>query len=201
MATDDRTLIRRCLQGRIDAFGELVRRYQDRLYNAVYRFLGNAEDARDVVQEAFLSAFRSLRYFRGGAQFFTWLYRIAINHAVDWKRRCKPMRTLSEVNEERNSVEPADPSLLAHPDWQLQRLEEDERLQQALSQLSDEYRMVLILRDMDELSYEEIADVLNIPLGTVRSRLHRARLELRRLLEQMEKDSPSSSTFAPELKR
>ncbi|MCS7016642.1 MAG: sigma-70 family RNA polymerase sigma factor [Gemmatales bacterium] len=201
MADDDRTLIARCLQGRVEAFGELVRRYQDRLYNAVYRFLGNAEDARDVVQEAFLSAFRSLRRFRGGSQFFTWLYRIAINHAVDCKRRSKPVRALSEADQDHPKPEPADPSVFANPDWQLQRLEEDERLQQALSQLSSEYRMVLILRDIDELSYEQIADILDIPLGTVRSRLHRARLELRRLLEQMEKDSSSSSVFAPELKR
>lgn len=201
MANDDCTLIARCLQGQVEAFGELVRRYQDRLYNAVYRFLGNADDARDVVQEAFLSAFRALRKFRGGSQFFTWLYRIALNHAVDWKRRGKTLRALSEAGQDHAHYEPVDPSLLASPDWYLQRAEEDERLHQALAKLSNEYRLVLILRDIEELSYEQIAEILDIPIGTVRSRLHRARLELRRLLEEMENDSASGSTFVPEVKR
>jgi len=200
VADEDRLLIQRCLQGHVEAFGELVRRYQDRLYNAIFRFLGNADDARDVVQEAFLSAFRGLKKFRGGSQFFTWLYRIAVNHALDWKRRGKTLRALSEAGTATRHNEPADPSVLASPDWHLQRLEEDERVQQALARLPNEYRLVLILRDVDELSYEEIAEVLDIPIGTVRSRLHRARLELRRLLEEMENNA-SGSTFLPELKR
>ncbi|GBD36789.1 ECF RNA polymerase sigma factor SigW [bacterium HR36] len=200
MDKPDRTLIAQCLQGRAEAFGELVRRYQDRLYNSVYRFLGNAEDARDVVQEAFLSAFRSLRRFRGSSQFFTWLYRIALNHAVDWKRR-KSLRALPEAFAQTSRNEPQDPSLLANPDWHLQRLEEDERLHQALAKLSHEHRLVLILRDIDELSYEQIAEVLDIPLGTVRSRLHRARLELRRLLQELEQESASGSSYQPEVKR
>jgi RNA polymerase sigma-70 factor (ECF subfamily) len=200
VAEDDRTLIARCLQGRVEAFGELVRRYQDRLYNSVYRFLGNAEDARDVVQEAFLSAFRALRKFRGRSRFFTWLYRIALNHAVDLKRRGKFLRPLSEASSDRPGHEPADRSVLTNPAWHLDRLEEDERLQQALARLSEEFRLVLILRDIEEMSYDQIAEVLAIPVGTVRSRLHRARLELRRLLEEMEKDS-ASSTFLPELKQ
>ncbi len=200
MADEDRLLIDRCLQGHVEAFGELVRRYQDRLYNALFRFLGNSEDARDVAQEAFLSAFRNLKKFRGRSQFFTWLYRIAWNHALDLKRRAKNSWALPEAEGSAHPNEPQDRSVSASPDWHLQRREEDERLQQALAKLSDEYRLVLILREMDELSYEEIAEVLDIPIGTVRSRLHRARLELRQLLEEMEKDS-SNSTYLPELQR
>jgi RNA polymerase sigma-70 factor (ECF subfamily) len=162
--------------------------------------LGNPEDARDIAQEAFLSAFRNLKKFRGRSQFFTWLYRIALNHALDLKRRAKTSRALPEAEDSAHPNEPPDRSVSASPDWHLQRREEDERLQQALAKLSSEYRLVLILRDMDELSYEEIAEVLDIPIGTVRSRLHRARLELRRLLEEMEKDS-ANSTYLPELQR
>jgi len=200
VADEDRLLIDRCLQGHVEAFGELVRRYQDRLYNALFRFLGNPEDARDVAQEAFLSAFRNLKKFRGRSQFFTWLYRIALNHALDLKRRVKTSRALPEAEDSPHPNELQDRSVSATPDWHLQRREEDERLQQALAKLSNEYRLVLILRDLDELSYEEIAKVLDIPIGTVRSRLHRARMELRRLLQEMEKDS-ANSTYLPELQR
>lgn len=196
MVEDDRTLIAHCLAGQVEAFGELVRRYQDRLYNAVYRFLGNADDARDVVQEAFLSAFRALRKFRGRSQFFTWLYRIALNLAVDWKRRDKSLRALTEALGDLSRRES-----VTSPDWYLRRMEEDERLQQALAKLSTEHRLVLVLRDIEELSYEQIAEVLDIPIGTVRSRLHRARLELRQLLQKLEQGSGSSSTFLSEPRR
>src|SRR5436190_8101184 len=84
---DDRRLISECLKGRTAAFGELVRRYQDRLYNTVFRLLGNSEDAQDVVQDAFLNAYQSLRHFKGDARFFTWLYRIAFNAAISLKRK------------------------------------------------------------------------------------------------------------------
>jgi RNA polymerase sigma-70 factor (ECF subfamily) len=175
----------RARQGRRAAFEALVCRYQDRLFNTVYRLLGNAEDARDVVQEAFLNAFQSLDSFKGDSQFYTWLYRIAFNAAVSLKRK-QHVALSMHGTEDRGEVEPPDPSAYSQPDHALQRAEEKRRVQQALVRLSSEYRAVLIMKDMDGQKYETMAKALGVPIGTIRSRLHRARLELRELLRQDE---------------
>jgi RNA polymerase sigma-70 factor (ECF subfamily) len=184
---DDRTLIQECLAGRAAAFGELMRRYQDRLYNTVFRLVDNAEDAQDVVQEAFINAYQSLDSFKGDALFFTWLYRIAMNAAISLKRRRRttlsiyakigPFRSDSDPN-----VEPLDESDGNQPGDALERAEEEARLQAALNRLSAEYKTVLVLKDIEGRKYEDIAEILGVPIGTIRSRLHRARLELRDLL-------------------
>ena len=186
MNADDHRLIADCLQGRHAAFGELVCRYQDRLFNTVYRLLGSAEDAQDVVQEAFLNAFQSLDTFKGDSQFYTWLYRIAFNTAVTLKRKQRVALSRHGLREGGGEVEPADPSEFSQPDHALQQAEEERRIQRALNRLSPEHRAVLILKDMEGEKYETMAETLQVPIGTIRSRLHRARLELRELLQQEE---------------
>ena len=182
--TDDRRLIAECLAGRTTAFGELVRRYQDRLFNAVVRVVDTAEDAADVVQDAFLNAFQSLNSFKGDSEFFTWLYRIAFNAAISLRRKKKAV--LSFDGDDRAATEPVDPSVFARPGVALERSEEDGQLLAALNRLSPEHRMVLVLKELEGQKYEDIAEVLNVPIGTVRSRLHRARMELRDLLHRPE---------------
>ncbi len=183
MDADDNRLVAACLQGDPGAFGTLVRRHQDRLFSTVVRLVGNAEDARDIVQEAFLNAYQSLDSYKGGALFSTWLYRIAVNAAISYKRK----RRLAVVSVEATrdgepAVEPADRSRLDNPAHGLEQAEQQQRVQKALALLSPEHRAVLVMKDMEGQKYEAIAEVLQVPVGTVRSRLHRARLELRELL-------------------
>jgi RNA polymerase sigma-70 factor, ECF subfamily len=185
---DDRRLIAECLQGRTAAFGELVRRYQDRLYNSIYRVVDNAEDAYDVVQEAFLNAYQSLNSFKGDAEFFTWLYRIAFNSAISLKRKRKAVLRFEWGRDEKSGPEPLDESVFSRPGASMERIEEDASLQAALNRLSPEHRAVLVLKDLEGQKYEDIADILDVPIGTIRSRLHRARLELRELLESAQSE-------------
>jgi RNA polymerase sigma-70 factor (ECF subfamily) len=184
VSTDDRRLIAECLRGRTAAFCELAARYQDRLYNTVYRLVDNAQDAEDVVQETFLSAYQSLRSFKGDAQFFTWLYRIAMNTAISLKRKQKATLSIhASVNGEA-PIEPPDVSESNRPGHALERREQESRIQRALKQLSPEHRAVLVLKDMEGQKYEAIAEILQVPIGTIRSRLHRARMELRTILSR-----------------
>jgi len=182
---DDDRLIADCLKGQTAAFGELVRRYQDRLFNTVFRLVDSAEDAQDVVQEAFLHAYQSLDRFKGDSQFFTWLYRIAVNSAISLKRKQRTVVSLHVDREGQGSVpEPHDVSDLSQPDLALERADEERRIQAALNRLSPEHRAVLILKDLEDQKYETMAEILQVPIGTIRSRLHRARLELREVLEK-----------------
>lgn len=169
------------------AFGELVARYQDRLYSSVYRLIGHPEDAADVVQEAFLHAYQALAAFKGDSLFFTWLYRIAFNTAVSIKRKQRPGL---RVYPEGEGLEPADASPTSQPGHYLEMAEEEHRVQEALNRLSPEHRAVLILKDMEGQKYEEMAEILQIPVGTIRSRLHRARVELKEILEKAEREIP-----------
>lgn len=190
---DEDRLIRDCKEGRTEAFGELVRRYQDRLFNTVYRLLDDAEDSRDVVQEAFISAYQNLASFKGDSRFFTWLYRIAVNSAITHKRKQRGTLRLFRSGDSNAGTEPADASLSSRPDYHLEVTEEEQRIQEALSHLSPEHRTVLVMKDIDGEKYETMAEVLGVPIGTIRSRLHRARMELRDVLLQQEKrhNSPS----------
>jgi RNA polymerase sigma-70 factor (ECF subfamily) len=183
---DDQRWIAQCLDGDTAAFGELVRRYQERLYHTVYRLVDHADDAHDVVQDAFLNAYQSLDRFKGDSLFFTWLYRIAVNTAISHKRK---QRVLLRIDAGRNgaaSVQPLDDSEFSRPGEAMERAEQEQRVQHALSRLSPEHRAVLILKDMEGQKYEAMAEVLGVPVGTIRSRLHRARAELRELLAHYE---------------
>lgn len=184
MNADDHRLIAECLGGNTDAFGALVRRYQDRLYNTVFRLVDNAEDALDVVQEAFLNAYQSLENFKGDSLFFTWLYRIAVNAAISHKRKQRVLLRIDGGPNGEVGHEPMDPSELSRPGFALEQAEQERRVQQALARLSPEHLAVLILKDVEGQKYETMAEVLQVPIGTIRSRLHRARLELRELLEK-----------------
>jgi len=183
---DDQRLITESTRGNTAAFGELVRRYQERLYHAVYRLVDHPDDALDVVQEAFLNAYQSLDNFKGDAQFFTWLYRIAINAALSHKRKRRVVLSIDAAARNGEGVDPLDPSAETRPGHALELAEEGRRIQQALSRLSPEHRTVLVMKDMEGQKYEVMAEILQVPIGTIRSRLHRARLELRALLEQDE---------------
>jgi len=181
---EDSRLIEECLKGRAEAFADLVRKYQDRLYNTVYRIVGNAEDARDLVQDSFVQAYRSLDRFHGDAAFYTWLYRIAVNAAISHKRRHR-VTVPFDSGREQGGFEPADDSANSEPSGRMEQDERDRQVREALDGLPAEYRAVLVLKEIDGQKYEAIAQALNCPIGTVRSRLHRARLELRDRLKHL----------------
>lgn len=173
---DDAALIDLALGGDAAAFGWLVRRYQDRLYTSLVHVSGSRDEAEDVVQDAFVQAFLKLRSFERQSTFYTWLYRIAFNTAVSRRRK---RRVEGSVEQVRASVgdEPAD--RCERPEEQVLRQERAELLARALEGLSDEHRAILILREMEGCDYEQISQILDLPVGTVRSRLHRARAHLR----------------------
>lgn len=182
VSADDLRLIRACREGNTAAYGELVSRHQDRLFNSVVRLVENAEDARDVVQEAFLHAYQSLHSFKGDSLFFTWLYRIAVNTAISMKRKQRPVLRIQSTGEGGNGIDPLDPSASNRPGHALEMAEEERQVHDALAKLSPEHRAVLVMKDMDGMKYEDMAEILGVPVGTIRSRLHRARLEIRELL-------------------
>ncbi len=179
---DDAQLIDETLAGHSAAFGQLVQKYQDRLYNTVVHVAGNAEDARDIVQDAFVQAFLKLDTFQRSSAFYTWLYRIAFNVAISFRRRKRSMLSIDYARET-SGAEPMENDL-----GPAERAERDERCRQvreAIDRLSEEHRMVLVLREIDGCCYETIAEILDLPIGTVRSRLHRGRLQLREELREV----------------
>ena len=178
----DQTLIDHCLAGRREAFGQLVERYQNRLFHSLLHLLGSAEDAQDATQEAFVNAFEKLGSFRGQSQFYSWLFRIAYNTAVSTKRKSRRMSVSLEARRDATGLEPSDGNPTSEPSYAMDVSDRQRLVQQALSELGEEFRTALVLKEMDGMSYEEIADIVKVPLGTVRSRIHRARLELREKL-------------------
>lgn len=179
---DDAQLIAETLQGRSAAFGQLVRKYQDRLYNTVVRVIGGRDEALDVVQEAFVQAFLKLESFQQTSAFYTWLYRIAFNVAASHRRRRKTTISVEHARE-LTGDEPVDQSM--GPEERMEMEERCRQIQDALAALSEEHRAVLVLREIDGCCYETIAEILELPIGTVRSRLHRARLQLRDQLKEV----------------
>ncbi len=179
---DDAQLIQETLAGKSVAFGHLVQKYQDRLYNTVVHVTAGGDEARDIVQEAFVQAFVKLETFQRNSAFYTWLYRIAFNVAASHCRRRRPSLSVEQARDA-TGQEPVDAR--AGPSQQLERLERCRQVQQALAALSEEHRAVLILREIDGCCYETIAEMLDLPIGTVRSRLHRARLQLREQLKEV----------------
>ena len=182
MTKSDTDLIAETLQGRTAAFGELVVRYQDRLFGTLATMLSSPEDARDVAQEAFIQSFQKLSSFRGQSAFYSWLFRIALNCSVDHHRRQRrPVASIDAVRE-LTGDEPTDGHPDSHPAAALERSENQELVQSALRELTPEYRTVLVLKELEEMKYEEIAEIVGCPVGTVRSRIHRGRSELRIIL-------------------
>jgi RNA polymerase sigma-70 factor (ECF subfamily) len=174
--SDDAPLIAATLAGDSAAFGSLVGLYQDRLYNSLLRVVGSADDAGDIVQDAFVQAFVKLDTFRGSSAFYTWLYRIAFNLAMSRARRERKTASLDGMKL-LAGCEPVDGR--PAPETNLEQREQVEMVHAALNELSTEYRTILVLREIDGCRYEEIAEILGLPVGTVRSRLFRARMALR----------------------
>jgi RNA polymerase sigma-70 factor (ECF subfamily) len=183
-------LIGRCLAGDAESFGEIVASYEKRIFATVYRILGHAEDSRDLAQEVFLRAWSKLTTFREGARFSTWLYTIALNLTRSELRKRKTRRDIRPISldalggrEEGPAPLPPDPG--ESPEDALGRRELYDLALTRIDELEAEAREVVVLRDMQDLAYDEIAEVLDVPIGTVRSRLFRARETLRTSLAPM----------------
>ena len=183
VSSDEKQLIRECLAGRTEAFGELVIRYQDRLFNALSGIMGSPDDARDVAQDAFVQAFQKLKTFRGQSAFYSWLFRIALNAAASQKRRTKRKPASIDAARDQSANDPPDRRPDAVPSHALEANERRAAVQSALAQLPAEFRIPLVLKEIDGMKYHEIAVIVGCPVGTVRSRIHRARTELRQRLE------------------
>jgi RNA polymerase sigma-70 factor, ECF subfamily len=180
---DDRELVRRCQAGDLGAFEPLVDKYRERVWRLAYQLLRDREEAWDCAQEAFVRAYQSITAFRGQSAFYTWLFRITVNIATDRLRsRAARARAFGAeaVPEEEWARTAADPQ--AGPEDVAQQVERRARIQAALDALPPKARTIIMLSDVEGLSYREIADVLNVPIGTVMSRLHNARKRLRGLL-------------------
>ena len=191
--SDDQSLIEACRAGQVEAFGILVRRYQDRLYPTLLRLTGCAEDAHDLLQDAFVRAFEKLGRFHGDSSFYTWIYRIAVNLALSDRRRRRPGRSWPTGPDGAALDPPSDPDQ-SDPALPLERAEREERVQRALDALAPDHRAVVVLKDLDGLRYEQIAAILGVPVGTVRSRLHRARGELRERLRDLFDEEPARAS-------
>ena len=154
--------------------------------------LGSSDDARDAAQDAFVQAFQKLKTFRGNSAFYSWLFRIALNAAATQRRRTRQNPTSIESMRETSGQTPADPHPEAAPSHSMERAERQKAVQAALAALPAEFRIPLVLKEIDGLKYQEIAEIVGCPIGTVRSRIHRARVELRqRLASQLEEEEPS----------
>ncbi len=185
---DDARLIEEARQGDTTAFGRLVQKYQGRLYNTMLHVSGSREEAEDVVQEAFIQAFTKLDSFRAQSAFYTWLYRIGFNAAISRRRR-KRHEVSVEQAREMTGEEPVDDG--EAPTERLLREEQIGQVHTALDALSEEHRAILVLREIEGCCYETISEILNLPVGTVRSRLHRARLQLRDQLNDLLQENPT----------
>jgi len=171
----DRALVERHLDGDPQAFPEIVAAHERRVYAVAYRMCGNSEDARDVSQEVFISAFRALPRFRVDAPLSVWFYRSTVNASINLLRKRRPSSSLDEAQ--------ADvPDDHRSPDDLALAASLGEAVREAIEELPDEYRAAVILRDLEDLDYAEIADVLEVPIGTVRSRIHRGRALLAKRL-------------------
>lgn len=177
----DAELVKRAQGGDGDAYGLLVTKYQDLVFNVVFRMVGREQDAFDIAQEAFVKGWRALGNFEGRAQFGTWIYRIAINCCISERRGAARKKTTSldagGSEEEGTAVDVPDES--GEPSQRLVDRERVRLVQDAIGELEEEFRSIIVLRDLEDRSYEEIAEVLEVPVGTVRSRLHRARQALK----------------------
>lgn len=179
---DEAELIRLAASGGRDAFSDLMERYEQRVYHQALRLVGHPEDAADVTQEVFFKAWRGLPRFQGDSAFSTWLYKLTDNAAIDLLRREKKRRGDTALDDPAGLALPADPS--PTPQQALEAKELRQAVADGLARLSQEHRRVLVLRELDGLSYEEIGGLLDLPAGTVKSRIARARLALAKILRE-----------------
>lgn len=187
----ERELVRAAAGGDTEAFERLVRTYENKIYSLAFRMCGSSEEASDIAQEAFLAAWRGLPAFRGESGFATWLYRLTSNAAIDYLRRQKKQRGDMSLDDEELGLDAVDTG--PGPQDAAEQMEVQSAVAEGLRQLGEGHRQVLVLREIQGLSYEEIADVLQVDLGTVKSRISRARSALRKILL----DSGNLSGYLP----
>lgn len=185
--TDEEKLIKRAQEGDVSAFEALVEEHQQRIFNLAYRMAGNPDDASDMSQEALIKIFRNIGKFKGESKFSTWIYRVATNTCLDEMKKLKRRQTYSldseiEMDEGGVKVEVEDTG--PTPETSAETRELKGAINEAIAQLSEEHRQVIILRDINGFAYEEIAQVLSCSLGTVKSRVSRARKQLQKILLQ-----------------
>ncbi len=182
-------LLKRSAKGDTEAFGKFVTHYEDAVYNLAYRMIGNREDAEDVAQDVFVKAFHRIRSFEGRSSFATWLYSIAVNESISERRRRQAAglrgKTLqmSSLGSRDGEAAYDPPGRDPEPDERLHANETRRQIERAIAELPDEYRVVVVLKDMEGLGYADVGRALGCSRGTVKSRLHRARLQLRQKLQ------------------
>jgi RNA polymerase sigma-70 factor (ECF subfamily) len=191
---DERRLIRRLKRGDERAFATVVRTYQGRVFNMVFRMVGNREEAEDLSQDVFVTVFQSIDTFRGDSKLSTWLYRVTVNHCKNrlkyLRRRKKHLgRPLDEVAEAElargsGSAQTTYHAHIPRPDEEASGRQMEVLLQREIAALEEEHRVLVVLRDIQGLSYQEIAEITGLNIGTIKSRLHRARLALKEALER-----------------
>lgn len=182
-------LVERAASGDKDAYRILVEKYQNRAYSLVLSIVGGREDAEDIVQESFVKAYISLKNFRGESSFYTWIYRVAYNMAIDFRRRVSRRNgvvTEPRLNDQNESVQVEGVAQDGDPEKSAERKQLAATLDEAMAQLSEEHRAVIVLREIEGMSYAEIADVLGVSQGTVMSRIHYAKKHLQKALKEFE---------------
>lgn len=189
MSDLERSLLRRLRDRDERAFRELMEAHRDRVFNITYRMLGNRHEAEDVAQEVFISVFKTIDTFREESKFSTWLYRVTVNHCKNRikylaRRHDRDRDELDETSQQQNGAVNGAPVRAAQPDRALASAQMERHLQEAIKALDDDHRIVVVLRDVEDLSIEEICEITGLPDGTVKSRLHRARLVLRKKMQR-----------------
>ncbi len=180
-AVAEQELVRRARRGDLEAYDDLVRRYQERIYATIYHMTANHEDANDLAQDTFIKAYQALKSFKGGSSFYTWIYRIAVNKTINFLKQRKNRSHMSLNDLDFNAEH--DPDLLALVSDKTPRREANlnelqEKLNEALLKLSEPHRLVVTLHDVQGLAHDEIAEIMDCNIGTVRSRLFYARQQL-----------------------
>ena len=187
--TSDEQLVETALAGDPEAFGEIVRRWERRIYALTYGILGREDDARDATQETFIAAFRNLGGFRGDAKVSSWLHRIAVNQCITRRRRAKVRgETSLEADVEENGAQFASP-LSDSPALSAEERERGVAVRRAVNSLPPELRSVVVMKEFEDLTFQEIADTLGVPLSTVKSRLYTALKQLRMRLEKFDAEA------------
>jgi RNA polymerase sigma-70 factor (ECF subfamily) len=203
IAMDEEVLIKEAQRGNLDSFNRLVLHYQSLVFNVAYRIMGEPDSSADATQEAFISAFKHLKSFRGGS-FRSWLLRIVTNACYDELRRRKrrPSTSLEELMEFSDGHDSQEPDTLGShitsPETETESIELSTAIQDCINRLSAEFKMVVVLVDIQGYDYQEVSDVIERPIGTVKSRLARARLKLRDCLQRYRELLPASFRYEDE---
>lgn len=197
MSRGDDLLVEKALAKDGEAFRQLYEKYVKKIYNLVYRLLKDKQDVDEVTQEVFFQAYKNLPRFQGKSQFYTWLYRVATNTALQFRRKKNRRRGDSSYeNLEENAPQVLKPSESGDPSGEVERRERRDRIRAAIRSLPHNQRVVMVLGPIQGLSYEEISGVLGVSVTVIKGRLHRARENLRERYDQMKKNHLSSITFA-----